>query len=301
MSIKFRKYDVATDFKLVGDFLNENYQPDNRDGNFPQPAWEYMHSHPMLDETSLDRIGIWEDAGKIVAVAHYESTLGESFYETHPKYAQLKPEMLAYAEKYLYGKTPEGKTYLKAFVSDFDKEFVKLVKSQGYKMETDHRLHRPVTKLELNQSLPPASLPDGFALKSLEGENDPAKIELALWRGFDGTGKPPWDLIEGNKKKQSVPSFRKDLNMIMVAPDGNYVAYAGTWFESVNKYAYIEPVCTDPDYRRRGFASTAIFEGVRRCKELGATVAYVGSTQPLYQSMGFKLLFTNHCWIKYFD
>ncbi|MDD5338608.1 MAG: GNAT family N-acetyltransferase [Dehalococcoidales bacterium] len=301
MSIKFRKYNTATDFKLVGDFLYENYQPDNRDGNFPQPAWEYMHSHPMLDETSLDKIGIWEDAGKIVAIVHYESTLGESFYEIRPDYTHLKPEMLVYAEKYLYGKTPEGKTYLKAFVGDFDKEFVKLVKSRGYKMETDHRLHRPMTKLELNQSLPTTSLPDGFALKSLAEDNNLSQITRVFRRGFNHGDEPPSDDITGRQKMQSVPNYRKDLNMVVVAPDGNYVAYAGTWFEPVNKYAYIEPVCTDPAYRRRGFASTAIFEGVRRCKELGATVAYVGSTQPLYQSMGFKLLFTFNCWIKYFD
>ena len=42
----------------------------NQDGNWLQPAWEYMHTHPSLDEASLDRIGIWESAGDIVGVAH---------------------------------------------------------------------------------------------------------------------------------------------------------------------------------------------------------------------------------------
>jgi len=41
--------------------------------------------------------------------------------------------MLEYAEKYLYGRTPEGQNYLKAFVNDFDKEFENLVKTRGYK------------------------------------------------------------------------------------------------------------------------------------------------------------------------
>ena len=98
MSIKFRKYDVLNDFKLVGDFLIENYQPDNRDGNFLQPAWEYMHSHPLLDENALDKIGVWEDSGRIVGVVHYESILGEAFFDIHPRYTHLKPEMLEHAE-----------------------------------------------------------------------------------------------------------------------------------------------------------------------------------------------------------
>ena len=38
-----------------------------------------MHSHPALDESALERIGIWEDEGEIVAGAHYETALGEAF------------------------------------------------------------------------------------------------------------------------------------------------------------------------------------------------------------------------------
>jgi GNAT superfamily N-acetyltransferase len=300
MNAKFRQYNVKTDFQKVGDFLNENYQPGNRDGNFLQPAWEYMHSHPMLDEKSLDRIAVWEDAGRIVAVAHHESTLGEAFFELRPGYNYLKPEMLEYAENNFCGKTPDGKTYLKAFVSDRDKEFEALVKSRGYKVETDYRLHRPVTQLKITP-FRTAVLPEGFTLKSLADDNNLAQITRVFWRGFNHGDEPPSDDIAGRKKMQSVPGYRKDLNMVVVAPDGNYVSYAGLWFEPTNKYAYVEPVCTDPDYQRKGFASTAIFEGVRRCGELGATVAYVGSTQSLYQSMGFKLLFTFHCWIKFFS
>jgi hypothetical protein len=66
-------------FKPVGDFLIANFQPGNRDGNWFQPTWEYMHSHPNLDESSLDKIRIREDSGEIVAVVQYESRLSEVF------------------------------------------------------------------------------------------------------------------------------------------------------------------------------------------------------------------------------
>jgi hypothetical protein len=58
MSIKFRPYNNPDDYKLVDDFLIEHYQPENRDGNWLEPAWEYMHSHPYLDKSSLEKIGI---------------------------------------------------------------------------------------------------------------------------------------------------------------------------------------------------------------------------------------------------
>jgi predicted N-acetyltransferase YhbS len=58
-------------------------------------------------------------------------------------------------------------------------------------------------------------------------------------------------------------------------------------------------VCTDPAYRLKGLGKAAVLEGIRRCGELGAEVAYVGSVFPIYRSIGFKKLFSCNCWIKY--
>ena len=63
----------------------------------------------------------------------------------------------------------------------------------------------------------------------------------------------------------------------------------------------MEPVATDPDYRRIGLGTAAVLEGIRRCGELGATVAYVGTDKQFYLAMGFKKLFTLNCWIRHFD
>lgn len=104
MSTTFRHYQDPDDYALVDRFLIAHYQPGNKDGNRLEPAWEYMHCHPMLDRSSLNKIGVWEDDGQIVAVAHYESSLGEAFFQFHPDYRHLRPQMLDYAEENLYGR-----------------------------------------------------------------------------------------------------------------------------------------------------------------------------------------------------
>ncbi|MBN2239036.1 MAG: GNAT family N-acetyltransferase [Dehalococcoidales bacterium] len=300
MSIKLHRYDHNKDFTRISNFLNSNYQSDNKDGNFPEPAWQYMLFHPMLDETSLDRIGIWEENSEIVAVVHYESTLGEAFFELSPGYEYLKPEMLDYAEKNLYGQTPEGRPYVKAFINDFDKDFEALAISGGYVKRPEFT--RPLTMLPVTQPFTPdISLPEGFRISSLAEDNDIPKLDTVMYRGFNHGDKPAEIDYTGRIKMQSAPGFRKKLNILVIGPDDNYLAYAGTWFNPVNIYCYVEPVCTDPDYRRMGFASKALFEGIRRCGEMGAEVAYVGSVLPVYQSMGFTHLFDCNCWIKYFD
>jgi predicted N-acetyltransferase YhbS len=55
-------------------------------------------------------------------------------------------------------------------------------------------------------------------------------------------------------------------------------------------------VATDPDYRRLGLGGAAVLEGIRRCGELGARVACVGSAQPFYLSLGFRPVHNSHAW-----
>ncbi|MDP6455520.1 MAG: GNAT family N-acetyltransferase [SAR202 cluster bacterium] len=261
---------------------------------------EYMHTHPSLDESSLDKIGIWEDAGEIVAVAHYESELGEAFFQFHPGYTHLKPVLLEYAERNFYGETETGQRYVRAYINDFDGEFESLARSRGYTL--DERYPRPISQFIIPQPFPPIQLPDGFRVKSAADDNNLVKIHRVLWRGFNHPGEPPqdgMDGIKGRRKMQSGPNFRKDLTIVVEAPNGDFVSFCGMWFESRNKIAYVEPVATDPDFRRMGLGRAAVWEGIRRCGELGATVAFVGSDQDFYGAIGFTKRFDTNCWTKY--
>ena len=148
----------------------------------------------------------------------------------------------------------------------------------------------------ISDSFPTISVPDGFRMKSLAEDNDLRKVDRALWRGFDHEGEPPEGSIEGRKFMQSAPNFRKELNIVMEAPDVSFVSYCGMWYEPVNRIAYVEPVATDPNCRRRGLGRAAVLEGIRRCGELGATVAYVGAAKPFYLSLGFRQIYNCSAW-----
>jgi predicted N-acetyltransferase YhbS len=293
-----QSYNRAQDLERVSSLLVRHYQADNRDGNWLQPAWAYMHAHPALDESALDRIGIWEDGGEIVAVVHYESALGEAFTQIHPDYTWLKAEMLEYAEERLYGITEAGQRIVRAFVNEFDPQFQALVQCRGYHRTPDH--DRPLSRFTIPDPFPEIALPEGFRLKSLEEDNDLHKVDRVLWRGFNHGGDPPPKSVEDRKKVQSALGYRKELNIVIEAPNGHYVSYSGMWYEPNNRYAYVEPVATDPDYRRRGLGRAAVLEGIRRCGALGATMAYVGSDLAFYRAMGFVKIHTSQCWTKYF-
>lgn len=94
------------------------------------------------------------------------------------------------------------------------------------------------------------------------------------------------------------PNFEKSLTIVVVAPNGDYVSFAGMWFDAVNRVGYVEPVATDPDYRRMGLGAAAVRGSMRRVAALGSGVIWVGSDQEFYESLGFETTCRNTLWIR---
>jgi GNAT superfamily N-acetyltransferase len=307
MTTRIRSYAPSVDYWRVSGFLTRHYRSENADGNWLEPNWEYMHGHPSLDHESLGRIGIWEDAGEIVALATYESTLGEAFFQLHPAYRHLRAELLTYAEEHLRGRSQDGRPYLRAYVNDGDAALLDLVQARGYHRDPGNT--RPMSQFVIPDPFRSAPLPEGFRLTSLADECDWARVHRVLWRGFNHPGEPPAgeEELESRRRMFDTARSRRDLKIAVVAPPrpgqavGDFVAFCGTFYRAENGYGYVEPVATDPDYRRLGLGRAAVLEGIRRCAALGATVAYVGSDQAFYRSFGFRVLYNSQCWVREWD
>jgi predicted N-acetyltransferase YhbS len=228
--------------------------------------------------------------------------MGEAFFQFHPAYRHLRQEMLDYAERSFCGRSrKDGRKFLCAYVHDQDKELESLVRARGY--EKDVEEGRPTAKFEIPEPFPPIRLPEGFHLKSLADDCDWAKVDRVLWRGFDNPGEPITtdEEIEERKRMFDTPRARRDLRIVVETPSGEFVSLCGMFYEPTGRYAYVEPVASDPAYRRLGLGQAAVLEGIRRCGMLGAQVAYVGSDLEFYLSMGFEVIYTSECWVKFFE
>jgi predicted N-acetyltransferase YhbS len=87
---------------------------------------------------------------------------------------------------------------------------------------------------------------------------------------------------------QSASNYRKDSKLVVETLDGSFASTCGMWYEPVNDLRDVEPVATDPDYRRMGLGRAAVLQGGRRCSALGARVAIVGANMPFYPTLGFR-------------
>jgi ribosomal protein S18 acetylase RimI-like enzyme len=294
MSVSFRTYQHPTDFHNISAFLIEHYQPANRDGNWLEPAWEYMHGHPALQPQFLNRIGIWEEDRQIVAVAHYEWHLGEAFFQFKPGYQYLREEMLDYAEDHLVAEDGQ----LHAFVNDTDAQFTALVRARVYVHIPDQ--NRPLARFSIPDPFPEITLPKGYRLLSLADEPDWVKVHKVMWRGFnhgDIDEVTPEDM-EMRRSMFDTVTARRDLKVVVAAPDGEFVSICGMFYQPQGRFGYVEPVATDPQYRRIGLGKAAVLEGIRRCVALGAVEAFVGSDQAFYKALGFNVEYVSQCWRK---
>ncbi len=285
---------MLADFEKVCQFLDDNYNLETLNSYLLRPFFEYAHTHPYFNHQSTPRFGLWEDGGKLVGLACYEMDLGECFLSVREGYDHLLYDMLEYVEKELVA-ISDDKRILSVWITDKEKVKSQLLRKKGYKKVYTE----PITIFSYDKDFVEVDLLEGYSLYSLKEENDIKKIHACLWKGFDH-GPDPDDDHEGRLFMQSGPNFRKDLTMIIKAPNGDYACYAGMWFDDQNKYAYTEPLATVPEHRGKGLATIALIEAMKKTKELGAKYCF-GGVPDFYKSIGFETICFREEWKKKLD
>ena len=291
MAITKRSYQLLSDFPKVHQFLTDNYNIQELNGMLLPQFFEYAHTHPLFNHKLTHRMTIWEDRNTIIAFCCYEMDIGEAFLVKKNGYETLLAEMLKQAECELSVKTG-SKRALSVWVTDTQSAHINLLKNNGYT-----KTHaEPVRILEYQHDFPKHVLPNGFSCMSLNEGNDLFQLHRCMHRGFEHEGEPNGD-IDCRRLMQSGPHFRQDLSTVIKAPDGDYACFAGIWFDKKNKYAYLEPLCTMPEYRCMGLATYALTEAMKKTKALGAEYCF-GGVPEFYTAIGFETICHRELWSK---
>lgn len=293
--LKQRHFKYLADYNNVYEMLAENYKPNNASGNMMPAEFEYCFCHPSIDIKSMSRSGVWENDDSIVACAHIEFKLGEAYFEIADGYNYLREEMLDFSEKYLYGRKENGTTFLSVKVPQSQPEFIKYIENKGYKFTRESECYY----LPLDKEFE-VELPKGFKIISVFDGVDHVKLQIAIQLGFEHSME---DIIGDHLANSLIcgtgPNFKPELNYVVVASNGDYAAYGGFWYDEKTDLAYLEPLCTHPDYRYKGLAKAILSKGMNECKNLGAKYCTGGSNN-LYYHLGFKKYNSYSWWYKEF-
>lgn len=298
MSITFRNYTkefgFTKDFNDVSVFLKSLGLNDIYPLNISWVRWEWCRSISYFDKSHDYLTGIWEDDGNIVGLACYETRPGDAFISIKEGYDHLLEDMFDYAVEHF---KVDGQ--VKVAIPDKARKLQRIASKKGFiatnDRETDSMLDIALSDLEY-------TLPDGFKIISLEDDYDLKKYASVLWFGFDHGDEGPVPLNEDHLNDRDYnfqgPNNDLSLKIAVVNPQGDFVSYAGFWYDSNDDYCTLEPCATHPDYRRMGLGKAAIYEGIQRCAEKGAKRCIVGSNQDFYFRIGFAPYHMRTYWVK---
>jgi GNAT superfamily N-acetyltransferase len=320
MKTRFRNYEHGRDFPRIRDLLVETFPLTVRPLNWRLERWNYARYFvtPLLATEGVGEpdmkayraavrlfdgsTGVWDnDVGDVVGVANIEHAdrnhrgWGEAFLQRHPDYNSLLPEMLDFAEAHLRN---EERNLLFAPIYDYDEALLALVRARGYRRNEEYTLWD--SAFTVRGDLPDHTLPEGYRLQSMADENDLDGRRKAFGLGFNHPDPRDWPSLLAYQGLQEAPDYRRELDLYVVAPDGEFASFCIAWWDERNRIASLEPVGTVPEHRRKGLARTVVLEAIRRVAALGVEEVLVGSDQAFYLSLGFEPKYAGHHWEKGF-
>jgi predicted N-acetyltransferase YhbS len=316
MRTRHYDYNPDRDFLRVRDLLVETFSLTARPLNWRLERWNYasyfitpllategvgapdMDAYAAAIRLFNGSTGIWENgAGDVVGVVNIEHAnrsnrgWGEAFFQRHPDYDPLLPEMLAFAEANLRN---EERNELFIPIYDHDEAFQAVVQGRGYQRNDEYTLWDSM--FTIKGELPEYTLPEGFRLQSMADDNDLERRRKAFGLGFNHRNPKDWPSLLSVQELQKAPDYRQDLDLNVVAPDGEFVSFCIAWWDAHNRIVSLEPVGTVAEYRRQGLARAVVLEAIQRVATLGAERVFVGSDQAFYLSLGFELTYAGHHW-----
>ena len=287
MNITHRQYRILSDHMAVYRFMLDIYERDWRNG-VPAPFMEYALSSDWMDKSLAHRNRIWFDGEQIVALVFYENPVTDVYFSLRPGYEFLADEMIAYAESGMPKK--DGKQRLVIFGAQT--ALIETAKKAGWQREFGYWEKVRDFSEPLERSLP-------VGYRFADAPLDEAKCSECCWKGFNHEAEEgPWDGdYEHAFQLMAAPHATDELDVAIENEAGEYVCYAGMWWTPENHLAYMEPLCTVPEHRRKGLAAAAMSELYRRMKPLGAT-HMTGGGDPFYDKVGFKPTIEWIFWVK---
>jgi ribosomal protein S18 acetylase RimI-like enzyme len=296
MNVSYRPYQVEDDFWRMRELLRRVYLlNDRRERSWHVARLEYARWHTLANIAGLrleEVATLWEDDGELVAFVMPDGERGEAHLCIDPtrRTRPLEEEMLDVAEDRLPKVAPDGTHKLTVWAPGVDTPRQELLIQRGY-VRDDWPEHQ--WRCDLSAPIADAPLAAGYTIRSLGDGLELLERCYASGLGFhegdirvavDNRDDPTW-----YRNIQTAPLYRRDLDLVAVAPDGAIAAFCTIWFDDVTRSAYFEPVATVPAHQRRGLGKSLLTEGLRRLRRMGAVVAGVGGYNPaanaLYRSV----------------
>jgi mycothiol synthase len=282
MKLTTRRYQSDDDYWSIRQFLRDVFvQNDRRELGWPLYRWDYwrwfVNDH-VCHFNLRAALFLWHTSdGSLAAVLHPDGP-GEALLEVAPTFRspELEVELMTMAETHYAVQQPAGTQQLTIWAHAGDALRQQVLQRRGYRRGAYPVYQR---RRSLDVSLPTITPPPGYTIRTLgDTAEHPARSWLA-WQAVHPDRPAESYTDEGwYRHLQRAPLYRRDLDLVAVAPNGELAAFCTLWFDDATRSAAIEPLGTHPAHRRRGLARAIISAGLEQVRDMGATLCTVDSS-----------------------
>jgi ribosomal protein S18 acetylase RimI-like enzyme len=255
---------------------------------------------PYQDEED-EYVKIWEDGEKGIVAITICKPSEQSRILIHPDYRtheEMLIESLENRVKKMQIDKPKKGIFFTVQAGDALREA--LLEKRGYENRglCEHNRFLPA-----NYEVPDVNLPDGYSIRHIDPEKDFEQYREVQRAVFSHCANMTPELLKMYASAQFYDAYR---DVVVVAPDGRFAAFATGRMDPVSKLAELEPVGVHPDYRKRGLGKAICYEAIKRLQEHGAMrIVILGAASSeaatrLYDSIGFERADVN-LWVLRFN
>jgi len=299
MTIQMQPFSWDKDFERTRAFLAELFNMPNSNGQWVPSRLDNIRYGPCGTEytdADIEGIRIWETVensneaftSNIVAIAIPESRFNY-YIHTHPEYHFLDEEILHWIVK-------KGRHVKQNNYQDLHINIFALGTDDDLKVQLRRHEFRNLGLYAYNRTRPLTlpnpeyTLPNGFKIKHIEGIEYYPNVKEVMAAVF-----PHCKTMTENRFKlfTSASFYKKDLDLVVVAPDETFAAFCTVRMDPVSRIAEFEPVGTHPNYRKLGLGKALLCEGIQRLRKYDPTMICISgaatteAANRLYDSIGF--------------
>lgn len=292
MSLSSRMFAGVADRDRIIRLLSETLASDPT-GPSLHPGSIMWDMYLRADVDPGKRFRLWEDGdtGALLAMGWLEKSADEIAMQLATSVYGTELGAAIVAEGMAWARSEADRAHvpdLWARAYGADTWYIEQLLANGCTVDPNHAYY-----IHFQQSLttPPSDAPllAGFSVRAVSGlEEWQRRVDV-----HRAAFAPSRFTVEGYRNVRATPNYRGDLDLVAVAPNGDFAAYCLVWYDEASRVGEYEPVGAHPDWRRQGVTRAVVTEGLRRLHALGAKWAIVLTSSEntpavrLYESCGF--------------
>jgi mycothiol synthase len=322
-----RSYRGASDLQALVDLFDACEAVDKLDLSISTAQLQLEIEAPGID---LDRdLRLWEDEqgqvigfGELSIAEPIDNNLadGTLWMIVHPvaRGGDLEAQIITWAEHRIgeVAKDRNGQPKLFTWSRDSRIDRITIIKQHGF-VEDRHFffLTQPLTKV-----IPIPQLPEGFTIRAVNLEREAQAWADLHNQAFFGQWNYHPITVESCQHRLQNPNYLPELDLVAISQregsandtDGKFAAICYCAIDREHNTflgrneGWVALLFTSPDFQRRGLARAMLLNGLARLKALNIDIAKIGvdsenafGAKQLYESAGFKPLYTNIAYVKH--